>query len=213
MSHISLSSPGNKKIKREASTRERSKWIAKTGILTALSVILMYLEFPIPLMPVFLKFDFADLPALLASFSLGPLSGVIVQLLRNILHMPVSQTFYTGELANFLVGGTFVLVAGLIYQRHKTKRSAILGMALGGLTMTVVAVAFNYFINIPFYIKVMGLPLEGIIGMVNAAGNQLVHNLWTLLLFVFVPFNIFKSLVISGIMLLIYKKLSPLLHR
>ncbi|MDO5737672.1 MAG: ECF transporter S component [Eubacteriales bacterium] len=194
-------------------SRARNLWIAKTGILTALSVILMYLEFPIPLMPVFLKFDFADIPALLASFSLGPGSGVLVQFLRNLLHLPASQTFYTGELANFLVGGSLVLVAGLIYRRKKTKRQAMLALTMGGLVMTVVAVAFNYFINIPFYIKVMNLPLEGIIGMVQAAGNGLVHDLFTLLLFVFVPFNIFKALVVSIVMLLIYKKLSPLLHK
>ncbi|MDO5733815.1 MAG: ECF transporter S component [Eubacteriales bacterium] len=208
--NLKLSSKGQTKL---VSSRDRTAWIAKTAILSALSIILMYLEFPIPLMPVFLKFDFADLPALLAAFSIGPGTGVLVQLIRNIAHLPASHTFYTGELANFLVGGSFVFVAGMIYRRKKTKRMAIIGLTCGGLVMTIVAVAFNYYVNIPFYSKVMNLPLEGIISMVNAVGNTLVHDLWTLLLFVFVPFNILKSLVISIFMLLIYKKLSPLLHR
>lgn len=194
-------------------TRQRTKWVAKTGILSAVAIILMYLEFSIPLMPVFLKFDFAEVPALLGAFAMGPWTGLIIELIKNLSHLPFSQTAFIGELSNFVICGGFVFVAGLIYQKHKSKRGAIISLAAGGLTMVIFGVLFNYFINLPFYARVMGLEIEAIVGMSQSVGNTLVKDMKTLLAFVFVPFNIFKSIVISLIVMLMYKRISPLLHK
>jgi riboflavin transporter FmnP len=144
---------------------------------------------------------------------MGPLTGVLVELAKNLLHLPATHTGGVGELANFIIGSAFVGTAGLIYKRTKTQRNAYLGMAAGTAAMTVLASLINYFFLIPFYIQVMGLPIEVIINMVHESGNTLVNDQRSLILFVFVPFNLFKGIVISFIVALVYKRISPLLHR
>lgn len=196
-----------------ATNRSRIHWITKTGILTAVAVALMYLEFNIPLMPAFLKFDFSEIAVLLASFSMGPLTGILVELLKNLLHLPVTQTGGVGELANFIVGSSFVGTAGLIYRFMKSRKGAYLGMGAGIVVMTVIASLMNYFVMIPFYINLFGIDMQTIVGWCTAVGNKLVVDLPTLIVFVFVPFNLFKGIVVSAIVGLVYKRLSKLLHR
>lgn len=195
-----------------STNRKRTRWVAKAGILSAAAVALMYLEMSLPLMPVFLKFDFSEVVVLTAAFSMGPWTGILVELIKNLLHLPVTHTGGVGELANFVIGSAFVGTAGYIYQRAKTRKQAFIGMATGTIVMTVLASLINYFIMIPFYISVMGLPMEVIVNMVHETGNRLVHDLKSLILFVFVPFNLFKGLVVSWIVAIIYKRISPLLH-
>lgn len=194
-------------------TRRTTRWIAKTGVLAAVAIVLMYIEMVLPLMPSFLKLDFSEVAVLLASFTLGPATAILIELIKNVAHLPASQTLYVGELANFVIGSLFVGSAGLIYKHRKTRTNAIVALIIGTLTMTVGASLINYFFMLPFYIKVMEFPLEAIIGMTQAVGNKLVTNLETLILFVFVPFNLFKGLVVSLIVGVLYKRLSPLLHR
>ncbi|MGI6560394.1 MAG: ECF transporter S component [Saccharofermentanales bacterium] len=197
----------------KSGTSSRTRWIAKTGILSAIAIILMYLEFNIPLMPVFLKFDFAEVAALLGAFSMGPWTGVIIEFIKNLSHLPFSHTSYVGEMANFIVCGSFVFAAGFIYQRNKTKQNALMGLTVGTIVMTIFGILVNYYINLPFYASAMGIDLDAIIGMSQAVGNTLVTDMKSLLVFVFAPFNIFKGIVISTIVMLIYKKLSPILHK
>jgi riboflavin transporter FmnP len=194
-------------------TRQRVHWIAKTGILTAVAVVLMYLEFRLPLMPEFLKFDFSEVAILLASFSMGPLTGILAELLKNLLHLPATTTSGVGELANFIVGASFVGTAGLIYRMSKSRRGALIGMASGTAVMTVIASLMNLWLMIPFYIYLFHIDLSIIIGMTNAVGNRLVKDMTTLIVYVFVPFNLFKGIIVSLVVGLIYKRLSPLLHR
>lgn len=194
-------------------SRRIAHWVAKTGILAAVAILLMFWEMAIPLMPAFLKFDFSEIAVLLAAFALGPWTAVLVEFIKNLAHLPSTGTSGVGELANFLVGSAFVATAGLYYRRHKNKAGAFVAMALGTLVMTVVASLLNYFFLIPFYVRVLNLPLDVIVEWSRAAGNRLVTDLNTLVLFVFVPFNIFKGLVVSLIVALLYKRLSPILHK
>ena len=195
-----------------AANRKKVRWIAQTGILTAAAVILMYLEMSLPLMPAFLKFDFSEVVVLIAACSMGPLTGIIVELLKNLLHLPVTHTAGVGELANFVIGAAFVGTVVFLYKKQKTRRGTFLGMAAGTLSMTLLASLINYFIMIPFYVKMMDLPLPVIIDWVHQAGNTLVSDLKTLIVFVFIPFNLFKGALVSLIVALIYKRISPLLH-
>jgi len=173
----------------------------------------MYIEMALPLMPTFLKFDFSEVAVLLAAFTLGPATAILVELIKNLAHLPTSQTMYVGELANFVIGSLLVGTAGLVYQNNKTRKGAYLAMAAGTIAMTAGACLINYFFMLPFYIKVMEFPLDAIIGMTQAAGNKLVTDLKSLILFVFVPFNILKGIVVSLIVGVIYKRLSPILHK
>jgi riboflavin transporter FmnP len=192
---------------------KKVKWLAKAGILSAVAIVLMYLEFPIPLMPDFLKFDFSEVPVLLAAFSMGPLSAIAIEFVKNLAHLPFTMTGGVGELANFLVGACFVGTAGWVYRIHKSRKGALAALGFGTLALIAGGVVINYFITLPFYIKVMEFPLDAIIGMVTEAGNTIVDGMFTLLLFVFVPFNLFKGLIVSLVVYLLYKRLSPLLHK
>lgn len=195
------------------SSKQKTNWIAKTGIMAAAAIILMFLEFPLPLMPGFLKFDVSEVPVLLAAFALGPWSAIIIELIKNIAHYPFSGTAGVGEIANFVIGCAFVVPAGIIYRLHHNKKMAIIAMVAGTLSMTLIGCLSNYFVMIPFYIKAFHMPIETIVGITNAVGNKIVKDLPTLIAFVFVPFNLFKGAIVSFIVALIYKRISPLLHK
>jgi riboflavin transporter FmnP len=165
----------------------------------------------LPFFPSFLKLDIGDLPALLAAFAFGPLAGVLVEVLKNAVHLIGSQTSGVGELANMIIGSSFVATAGFVYRLRKNRLSAYLGMAAGTVVMTAVACASNYYVLLPLYGR-LGFSVEAIIGLANLAGNTLVKDMPTLLLFVFVPFNLVKGLLVSILTGLVYKRVSPLLH-
>ena len=139
-----------------------------TAMLGAVAAVLMYMEFPIPIMPSFVKLDVSELPALLAAYAYGPVSGIAVCLIKNLIKLPSTSTAAVGELFNFVMGALFVGVAGFVYKRSKTRRSALIGAGLGALIMAVVSVPYNYFIVYPAYVVLYHLPLEAIIGMYQA---------------------------------------------
>ena len=193
----------------------RTHKLAVAGMLSAVAFVLMYIEFPIPaLIPAFIKLDVSDLPELLAAFALGPVWGVVVTLLKNvlfaILHGTSSQ--YVGELCNFLLGSVFSFTAGLIYHKRKSRKSALLGAVAGAALMALVSVPINYFIVYPAYVVVYGMPMEAIVGMYQAI-NPAAGDLMTCLVLFNVPFTFCKGMLDVVLCFLIYKPLSPLLHK
>lgn len=189
--------------------RINARMIAVVGVLTAVAVVLQYLEISIPIVPSFLKLDFSDLPALLGAFAFGPLAGVLIQLLKNLIHLAVSQSGFVGELSNFLLGATFVLVAGLIYQHKKTKVNALLAGVFGAAAMALVSVPLNYFVIYPLYYSVLGFPEQAVLGMYQAILPSVGNMLEALLIFN-LPFTLVKGLISVAVSMLIYKPLSPL---
>ena len=152
---------------------KRTHKIAVTAMLSAVATILMALDFPIPfLIPTFVKMDFSELPALLAAFSLGPVSGAVVCLVKNLVNLTMSSTNGVGELCNFLLGICFVIPAGLIYRYKKTRAGALIGALVGAVVMALCSVPVNYFISYPFYTVFM--PLDVIIGMYQRSEERRV---------------------------------------
>jgi riboflavin transporter FmnP len=190
--------------------KTKTQAIVKVGFLSATAFILMYLEFQVPLFPGFLKLDFSDVPALVASFAMGPLYGVMVELIKNIIHATITQSGGIGEIANFAVGSIFVYTAGIIYQRKKTRSNALISMVIATLVMAFSASLLNYYVFLPLYQKVMGWPMDAIINMSRAANKNIV-DVRTLIAYGIFPFNVLKGIMLSLITLLIYKKLSPVL--
>ena len=186
-------------------------YMTRVAILASAATILMLLELPVIFMPPFLKLDFSDIPAIIGAFALGPLAGCLIVLLKNVLHLSSTQTAGVGEMANFLVGTGFVVPAAFIYQKKKNRTGAILALAGGTVAMTLVAAAVNYWVLIPLYQSALHFPLEAIINMGRAA-NPLIVDLKTFIVFAIIPFNLFKGSIVSLISLLVYKKLSPILH-
>ena len=207
------SEEGRRTLKKDSASHKRVVWISKIGILSAVAIVLMYLEFSLPIFPVFLKFDFGDIPALLGAFSMGPLAGIFIQLIKNIGHLPATHTMMVGELANFIMGSVFVGTAGLIYKYKKTRSGAIISLISATIALTISGALINYYISIPFYIEVLGMTLEDIVALTRAVGNTFVTDLRSLIVFAFVPFNLLKGSVISLVVGLLYKRLSPILHK
>ena len=193
------------------SSRVSARKIAVTGIFTAMAVVLMYLEFNLPFMPVFLKFDFSELPVLIGSFALGPAYGIVIEFLKNLIHLPVTGTSGIGELSNFITGSIYVFSAGFFYEKHRTRKGAIAALLIATAALSIIAVPFNYFLTLPLYGSVAGIPIEAILGMGTAA-NPLVTDKTSLVLWVFLPFNLFKGLVIGFITFWVYKPISKLIN-
>lgn len=188
--------------------RIRLRHLTTVAMLSAVASVLMFLEFSIPLVPSFIKLEFSDLPALLASFALGPVSGVVVCLVKNLIHLFVTYTAGVGELCNFLIGCLLVLPAGWIYKVHRNRKSALLGSAIGAVSMAVLSVPVNYYIAYPAYTLLMSM--EVILGMYQKL-NPHVENLWQALFWFNMPFTFCKALVIVGVTFLIYKRIAPIL--
>ena len=142
--------------------------LAVTAIMGAIGFILMMLEFPLSfIIPSFIKFDFSELPALITSFAIGPVWGVAVCLIKNLLHLFVGSTAGVGELSNFVLGAIFVFVAGIVYKRKKTRSSALAGTLAGAFSMAFISVLTNYFFVYPIYAKML-IPMDAIVGMYQA---------------------------------------------
>ena len=184
--------------------------IAVCAMLSAVAFVLMLMDFPVPfLIPDFVKMDVSELPSLLASFALGPVYGVVVCLVKNLLHLLMTSTGGIGELCNFLMGACFAIPAGLIYQKFKSHKGAVVSALVGSVVMAALSVPINYFISYPFYTSFM--PLEAIIGMyqeIRPSANGLLECLITFN----APFTLIKGLLTAVLCFLIYKPLSPLLH-
>lgn len=194
----------------QKSTLRRNRLIAGCGMLTAAAVILQYIEISIPIMPSFIKLDFSDLPELIGAFAYGPIAGVAIALLKNLIHMAVSQSGFTGELSNFILGAAFAATAGLIYSKKRSRAGALLAGAAGAAVMAIVSLPSNYFIIYPLYYSVLGFPEEAVLGMYQALLPSIKSILQALLIFN-VPFTLAKGLICVGVSMLIYKPLSPLL--
>ena len=186
--------------------------IAQIGMLGAIAVVLMLFEIPLPFAPSFYEIDFSEVPVLIGCFSMGPLAGVLIELIKIILNLCIngSVTAGVGELANFVIGCALVLPAAFIYKRKKTKKGAVIGLVTGTLFMTISGCFINAYIMLPTYAKAFGMPIEALVEM-GTAVNASITDLMTFVIFAVVPFNLFKGVLVSIIVLLIYKKISPIL--
>ncbi|ERK32213.1 ECF transporter S component [Clostridium intestinale] len=173
----------------------------RIALLSGIAFVLMYFDFPLPIFPVFLKIDLSDIPALIGAFALGPVAGVVIELIKNILYTLIkgSSSMLIGEFANFAIGATWVFVAGFIYNRNRTFKTAIIGLVSSVLAMTVMAVLLNYFVLLPMYVNVFKVDLGGSIGSFIAVAT--------------VPFNILKGTIASTATVLLYKPVIAVINR
>lgn len=187
--------------------------LVKASVLAAMSIILMFFSISIPLFPDFLKIDVSDLPALIGGFAFGPIVGIIIEFVKNLVNGLLStQTAFIGEAANFFIGSVLVGTASLVYKYKRDKVGAVLGMVTATIAMSIVAAVLNYTILIPLYSKAFGAPIEAFVGMANKVNSSVV-DFKTLIIWSIIPFNLLKGAMVSGITLMLYKPLSPLLKK
>lgn len=178
------------------------------GVLTALSSVLFLIEIPVI---AFYKLDLSNLPVMLGAFSMGPVAGIVILLLKDLIGMLHSTSMYVGELADFLMSAFYILPAALIYRRRKNRKRALIGMCIGTAAMIIAGVLVNKWVMLPFYGNAYGMPMDAIVGMAKAS-VPFVDTEWKLLAFVTAPFNLLKGFVISLLTFVLYKHLSPFLH-
>ena len=179
-----------------------------TAMLAAVAVVLQYLEFSVPLVPSFLKMDLSDIPELIGAFIIGPVGGVVICLVKNLVHLIVSQSGFVGELSNFMLGAVFALVAGIIYKRRKTKTTALIACLCASVCMALLSLPTNYYIVYPIYAQMFG-GMETILGLYQTILPS-ADTLWKALLIFNVPFTLVKGLLCVLVTMLIYKPLSRL---
>ncbi|NYB73505.1 ECF transporter S component [Sedimentibacter hydroxybenzoicus DSM 7310] len=203
-------------MKNEIYVKERSytKTIAKIGVLSAVASVLMLFEFPLWFAPNFYQLDFSEVPVLLGTFAMGPIAGIAIEFVKILINFVLNGTVTggIGELANFAVGCAFIIPAGYIYKHKKSYKTAIIGLIAGSISLSIIGSLMNYFVLLPVYARVFGAPLQAFIDMGNLL-NPAITDLKTLVMYAVAPFNLFKGVVISSITILIYKRVSPILHR
>ena len=191
----------------------RLRMLTTTAMLGAMSGLLMLVEFPLGFIaPSFYKIDLAEIPVMIGTFAFGPIQGVVIELVKILIKLILkgTSTGFVGELANFVIGVSMVIPAGLIYKHKKTKKNAVIGMAISTLVMAVVGVFLNAYVMIPLYSAFM--PIEQIV----EAGKAIipwVHDTFTFCLFCVLPFNLIKGVIVSVVVAVIYKPLSRLIHK
>ena len=187
--------------------------MVKIAILTAISAVIMLFEFPLPFAPGFYELDLSEAVILMGGFAMGPIAAVTIEFLKNVLNIFLNGTItaYVGELANFVMGCALVVPASLFYKYHKSLKGAIMSLIVGTASLTVISCFVNYFIMIPAYVHLAHFPLDAIISMGKEV-NPLVGSLEGLIVFSVAPFNLVKGVICSIINLLLYKRISKVLH-
>ncbi len=198
-----------------ANTRSKTRTMTQIAMLGALAGILMNLELPLPfLAPSFYQLDFSEVPVMIGAFAMGPVAGVLVELVKILVHLVTKGTMTAGvgDVANFLMGCAYILPAAWIYRfRHKKSRMhAAVGMGVGILATTVAGCLLNAFVLLPMYAKAFEMPIDAFIEM----GHEIhasVNNLLGFALLIVAPFNLFKYTIVSVIVFLIYKRIRVVL--
>ena len=202
-----------KRLVKHRKSLSDTHYITYTGLLSAVAGVLMLFEIPLFFAPGFYKLDLSELPVLICTFYLGPVAGVVSELLKVMLKLILkgTTTAFVGDFANFAVGCSFVLPASILYHSRPSRRMAIWGLVLGTVVMTVFGSAFNAVYLLPKFSALFGMPLDAIVAM-GTKVNGAITSVSTLVLFAVVPFNLLKGVTVSLLTMLLYKRISPLLH-
>lgn len=200
-------------LRRNVAGRSKVRTLAQIAMLGAVATVLMLFEFPLPFIaPPFYELDFSEVPILIGAFAMGPLAGVAIEAIKILLNFVINGTITAGvgEFANFILGCAFLLPASLIYRQKKTKKRAIIGMALGTVIMTVAGCVMNAFVLLPAYGAAFGMPVDAFVQM-GTAINKSINSLFTFAVLAVGPFNLIKGILDSVIVMLIYKRIRVIL--
>lgn len=191
-----------------------TKNLVQISMLAAIATILMIFQMPVPFAPAFYQLDLSEVPILIGTFIMGPLAGVMIELIKIILNFIIDGTATAGigELANFLMGCAFCIPAGLIYKRNKNKKNALVGCVVGTIIMTIVAVVLNAYVLLPVYASAFHMPIDGLIEM-GTMVNGNINNLLSFVIFAVAPFNLLKGAIVTIVVMLSYKKLAVILRK
>ena len=211
---VAVSAVLEKRFSRDRKAFSGTHYITYTAMFSCIAGVLMLVDFPLGFAPSFYKLDLSEMPVLICTFYLGPVAGTMAELIKVLIKLLLkgTSTAFVGDFANFVVGCTFIIPASVIYHARPGKKSALIGMAVGTLVMTVFGSVFNAVYLIPKFAELYGMPLEVIVGM-GTKINGSITSVATLAAYAVAPFNIVKGTLVSALTFLLYKRISPLLHR
>lgn len=192
----------------------KTRYIAFVSMSAALAGVLMSLEFPIFFIPSFYQLDLSEIPAMICSFYLGPVAGVLTELVKVVVKLLIkgTSTAFVGDFANFCVGCAFVIPACILYHLKKSKKMALISMGAGTAVMTVFGSILNAVYLLPKFVVIFGMPMEAIISMAQSV-NSSITSVTSLVLLAVVPFNLLKGLIVSVVTFLLYKRVERVLGR
>jgi len=196
--------------------RKKVLAITKIGIFAGLSTVLYFIRFPLPMFPSFLEIQFSVLPAIIGGFTMGPVGGILIVVIKFLMSLPFSKTAYVGDFADLLIGAATVLVTSMVYQKYKSKKGGLVALLLGSLTWIVTGVLTNYFILVPAYLKLFfNNDLEGFLQLCRVVIKDINADNYMMkyILYAVIPFNALIAFVVSTITFLVYKKISNFLHK
>ena len=173
--------------------------IVQAGMLGAIAVVLMLFEIPLPFAPSFYEIDFSEVPVMIGTFAIGPVAGAAIELVKILLNFIINGT---------TTAGVGEVPAGIIYRRKRTRTGAIIGMAVGTVFMTLIGCLLNAYVLLPVYATAFQMPIDALVAM-GTAVNGSIDSLFTFVAFAVAPFNLLKGVLVSLIVFLIYKKISP----
>ena len=193
-------------------TNSPARRVALVGVFSAIAAVLMLFELPLWFAPSFYELDFSEVPIMIGAFALGPVAGVLTELVKILLNLVINgtNTAFVGEFANFVMGCAFVVPASVIYKRKKNRQHAMIGLAAGTVIMSAAAVFINALVLLPAYAKAFGMPVDAFVQM-GTAINPAINGIWTFVLLAVAPFNLIKGVLVSVITVLLYKHISPIL--
>jgi len=215
MSDSKILKDSKKYVHSKAATRKLSllsiRAMVAIALLSALATVLMLFEIPLWFVPKFYELDFSELPVLIGAFALGPLAGIVIELIKILLNLLVNgtDTAFIGELANFLLGCSLVVPSAAVYARYKTRKAAIVGMVIGTICFIITGCILNAFVLLPAYSR-MFIPLDAIIAE-GTRVNKYITDMTTFIIFGVVPFNLIKGVAVSTITAALYKYVSPVI--
>ena len=193
-----------------------TRFIARTAVFAAISIILYtvpFLKFSLPIFPAFLEIHLDEIPAFIAGFAYGPLSGALVILVKTIVKLPLTNTACVGELADFIYSMVFVIPAAIIYKKHRTIKGAIVSMCVATVIQVITASFVTTFVMLDAYSVLYHLPKSVILGMCQKINPAITSLGFPFLLMVALPFNALKDAIVVALTFLLYKRLRILFNR
>jgi len=194
-----------------------TKVMARTALFAAIATILYTVPLftlKIPIFPFFLEFHFDEIPTFIAGFAYGPLTSILIIIVKTLIKLPMSSTAMVGELADMMYSTAFILPAVLVYRKHKSLKGVMIGFGLGFVSQLVVSSLFNALFMIDFYLFLFPfLTAESLLAMVQATNPMITDIHWTLVLYGILPFNLVKNTLVIIITFITYKRVHQLFYR
>ncbi|MFF2752658.1 ECF transporter S component [Psychrobacillus sp. NPDC058041] len=185
-------------------SKSKTRMLIAIAMLSSVSFVLMLLAFPLPVLPAYLKVDFSDIPALIAAITMGPIAGILVAFLKNVLDWLFSGSptgVPVGHMANFVTSILFLTPVYVIYRKASSSKGIMYGLASGTISMAMGMSVLNYFVFLPMYSYFLNFPME--------TGTALFNSI----IFGILPFNLIKGILVTIVMIVLFKRMKPLLDK